>query len=357
MTPPTSQRLTRRRRRRQAPRLVLRAGAFTLLGVAVSVFCSGLSGLGVTAASGPGFSPTGSALPAAYVGQLGEARSEEERAANPQRQTGQTGQPAEPGTPGSASTSSPSTSGRVDGVPCQVVRAPRSLGLSSFYEQVCVVQGLPVVSSSQVEGAALVEAAVIVQGMLQARPDLARKMAERRFRLGVIGVGELAVELPEYRDLPTSYPNTDWEAARAYGATVGRPLAAAPEENLLCTAKDTYPGQSVLTHELGHSVLDMAVVPDDPGFDNRVRAAFRAASQLDVYQNTYAMTNADEYWAEGVQDFFDSSRAAYGPNGGGDGYDSPIYSRATLRTFDPTLYGLIAEVFTEIDWRPTCPTG
>ena len=303
MTPPTSQRLTRRRRHRrgrQAPRLVLRAGAFTLLGVAVSVFCSGLSGLsglGVTAASGPGFSPTGSALPAAYVGQLGEARSEEERAANPQRQTGQTGQPAEPGTPGSASTSSPSTRGRVDGVPCQVVRAPRSLGLSSFYEQVCVVQGLPVVSSSQVEGAALVEAAVIVRGMLQARPDLARKMAERRFRLGVIGVGELAVELPEYRDLPTSYPNTDWEAARAYGATVGRPLAAAPEENLLCTAKDTYPGQSVLTHELGHSVLDMAVVPDDPGFDNRVRAAFRAASQLHVYQNTYAMTNVDEYWA------------------------------------------------------------
>ncbi len=323
--------------------------------------------MGVTAASGPGVNPTGSALPAAYGGQSGDGYGEAERAADSQgvaqRQTGQIGQAAAPGSAASSTSTNADANAnggardRADGVPCQVVRAPRSLGLSSFYEQVCVVSGLPVVASSQVKSAALMEAAVIVQGMLQARPDLAARMAERHFRLGVIGVRELAVELPEYRDLPTSYPNTDWEAARAYGATVGRPLAATPEENLLCTAKDTYPGQSVLTHELGHSVLDMAVVPDDPGFDNRVRAAFRAASHLDVYQNTYAMTNVDEYWAEGVQDFFDSSRAAYGPNGGGDGYDSPIYSRATLRTFDPGLHALIAEVFTEVDWRPACPTG
>ena len=69
---------------RQAPRLVLRAGAFTLLGVAVSVLCSGLSGLGVTAASGPGVNPTGSALPAGYVGQSGDGYAEAERAADSQ---------------------------------------------------------------------------------------------------------------------------------------------------------------------------------------------------------------------------------------------------------------------------------
>lgn len=257
-----------------------------------------------------------------------------------------------PAGPAVASPGEPPVSGAV---PCSVTAVPRALRLDAFYTQVCVVQGLPVVASSEVDDASLVAAGRILQGMLSARPDLVRAMAARGFRLGIIGTHQRAVELPEYRDLPSTYPDTDWDAARAYGATPRRPLAAAPEENLLCSAADTYPGQSVLTHELGHSVLDMAVVPVDPSFEARIRSAYRAAAAMAVYRNTYAMTNVDEYWAEGVQDFFNASRAAYGPDGGGDGYDGPIHDRATLRQADPALYGLIAEVFTELDWQPSCP--
>jgi len=243
-----------------------------------------------------------------------------------------------------------------DGPACGVGSVPRAFGLPAFYTKACVVNGLPVVASPVVDDSALVAAADILRGMLAARPDLARAMAVRRFRLGVIGVEQRAVDLPEYRDLPSNYPAVDWDAARAYGATPRRPLAAAPEENLVCSAADTYPGQSVLVHELGHSVLDMAVLPADPGFEARLEAAFRAAARLDVYRNTYALTNADEYWAEGVQDFFDASRIGSGPDGGGDGYDGPIHSRATLLANDPVLYDLIAGVFTEsVSWRPSCP--
>ncbi|MEZ5231967.1 MAG: hypothetical protein R2749_04570 [Acidimicrobiales bacterium] len=168
-------------------------------------------------------------------------------------------------------------------------------------------------ASAEVDGASLQAAGAVIEGMLANRPDLARRMADRGFRLGVIGRSAGGGPSPvEYRDLPTSYPDTDWDAARAYGATPRRPLAAAPEENLLCSAEDTYPGQSVLTHELGHSVLDMAVLPDDPDFADRLRAAFDVAKRMPVYRDTYAMTNADEYWAEGVQDYFDASRPGYG---------------------------------------------
>lgn len=239
--------------------------------------------------------------------------------------------------------------------PCEVVPAPRSLGLSSYYEKLCLVQGVPVVASAAVADPALVAAARVVAGMLRHRPDLIEELVARRFRLGIIGVGQRAIELPEYRDLPVSYPHTNWDAARAYGATPSRPLAAVPEENLLCSAEDTYPGQSVLAHELGHSVLDMAVLPNNPAFEDRLRVAFRAAADNPSYRNTYAMTNVDEYWGEGVQDFFDASREAHGPNGGGDGYDGPIFSRDTLRDQDPALHALIAEVFTEVPWRPVCP--
>lgn len=258
----------------------------------------------------------------------------------------------DPAAPAMASPAEPSVSG---GMPCSVTAVHRELRLDAFYTQVCVVAGLPVVASPAVSGAALVAAGQIVQGMLSARPDLARAMAARGFRLGVIGTDQRAVELPEYRDLPFTYPETDWDAARAYGATPRRPLAAAPEENLLCSAADTYPGQSVLVHELGHSVLDMAVVPVDPSFEARIRSAYQAATTMAVYRDTYAMTNIDEYWAEGVQDFFNASRAAYGRAGGGDGYDGPVHDRASLRQADPVLYGLIVEVFTEVDWQPTCP--
>ncbi len=245
---------------------------------------------------------------------------------------------------------------RVAGAGCAVDTVLRSLGLDAFYQKACIIDDLPVVASGVVPDDALEAAGKILEGMLAPRPDLADAMARRRFRLGVIGRDQRAVDLPEYRDLPVHFPRTDWDAARAYGATPQRPLAAAPEENLLCAAEDTYPGQSVLVHELGHSVLDMAVLPTYPGFEARVEAAFAAARSLAVYRNTYAMTNHDEYWAEGVQDFFDASRVAYGPDGGGDGYDGPISSRETLRRYDPALYELIAEVFTDSSWRPSCPS-
>lgn len=239
--------------------------------------------------------------------------------------------------------------------PCTVGPVPARFELDEFYRQACVVDGLPVVASDEVDPGALVAAGAVIEGMLRNRPDLALIMADRGFRLGIIGVEQRAVELPEYRDLPENYPRTDWDAARAYGATPRRPLAAAPEENLLCSDEDTYPGQSVLTHELGHSVLDMAVLPEDPDFGDRLRDAFDAAKRMPIYRDTYAMTNFDEYWAEGVQDFFDASRPGYGPGGGGDGYDGPIYDRRSLREEDPVLYELIVEVFTEVDYSPVCP--
>ncbi len=255
-------------------------------------------------------------------------------------------------------TSAPGSLGFTDAMSgCTVGTALRSLGLDSFYQKVCTVKGLAVVSSSVVADAALEAAGEILHGMLAPRPDLVAAMSRGHFRLGVIGQYQRAVELPEYRDLPANYPRTNWDSARAYGATPQRPLAAAPEENLLCLATDTYPGQSVLVHELGHSVLDMAIVPIDPGFEARIEAGFAAARSLAVYRNTYALTDQDEYWAEGVQDYFDASRAAYGDDGGGDGYDGPIHSRVTLALYDPTLYDLIAEVFAESDWRPSCPVS
>jgi len=39
-------------------------------------------------------------------------------------------------------------------------------------------------------------------------------------------------------------------------------------------------------------------------FDNRLDSAYRSALAQRLWYNTYADSNKDEYWAEGVQSFF-----------------------------------------------------
>ena len=240
------------------------------------------------------------------------------------------------------------------GKPCAVRAVVAADGLDPFYRKVCMVGHIPVVSSGAVADGALVAAADIVFNMLKPRPDITRELEANKLRVGVIGQRETAVMMPEYRDLPTVFPNDDW-SQRAYSATIRRPLLAIPEENLLCSPNDTYPGQSVLTHEMGHSVVDLGYRMMNATFWSRVDAAYRSAMATGKFRNSYAATNTAEYWAEGVQDFFDASLAYNGPNGEGNGYDSPVGDRATLAQYDPTLYELVRQVLTDNPWRPSCP--
>ena len=128
-------------------------------------------------------------------------------------------------------------------------------------------------------------------------------------------------------------------------------LLSAPEENLLCSADDSYPDQHVLVHELGHSVVDLAVRKADSGFWGRVEKAYADARGGGRWVGYYGGSSAVEYWAEGAQAYFDASHAGSGP----DPYGSPVGSRAELAAYDPQLFALVRDVFTDNPWRPTCP--
>ncbi len=82
-----------------------------------------------------------------------------------------------------------------------------------------------------------------------------------------------------------------------------------------------------------------------------MKAAYDAAMTAGLFANTYAATNPDEYWAEGVQDWFDTNLTADPANGVHNG----IHTRAQLMTYDPGLAALIAEVFGDRPWRYACP--
>ncbi|MDY7104370.1 MAG: hypothetical protein S0880_24555 [Actinomycetota bacterium] len=237
---------------------------------------------------------------------------------------------------------------------CIVVPLVPADGYDEFYDQYCTSRlGVRIVADEAVDPDALVAAAELVDVVLADRPDIVTRLVDGDLRIGVLDRDDDAPEMPEYRDLPRLFPDVDWTAARAYGARPGRPLMVVPEENLLCRDDDTYPGQSVFLHEIGHTVLDMAVIPADPTFEDRVEAAYEAAMASGVYVDSYATVNADEYWAEGVQDYFDASRPRDESRSGG--FDSRVADRRSLLELDPTLHALVAEVFGDNGWRFACP--
>jgi hypothetical protein len=112
---------------------------------------------------------------------------------------------------------------------------PASLGLDKFYKKYIDADGIPIVSSEKVDDLALIKAKSIVSYMVKMIPDAKAKMILNKLRIGIIGETEKPTQMPEYRDLYTAFPGTDWDnRARGYGATIDRPLTSNCEENMLC---------------------------------------------------------------------------------------------------------------------------
>jgi hypothetical protein len=230
-------------------------------------------------------------------------------------------------------------------VPCDgaaITAPPASLGLDPFYTRYLDADGIPIVASSMVPDAALARTCEIVRAMLSARDDVRDQMIANRARVAVMAATEVTTDIPEHRDLYTAYPGTDWDArARGLGGTPDRPVTSCAEENVLCDPGDRYHGESILVHELAHGVHLLGLDPLDASFGARLHAAYTSAIGAGLWARTYAATDAGEYWAEGVQSFFDTNLEADPP----DGVHNHVSTRAELLAYDPTLHALIAEVF------------
>lgn len=226
-----------------------------------------------------------------------------------------------------------------------VIRPPAALGLDPFYTKWVDAQGLPVVSSSRVPDAALFEARAIVNHMLERRPDVRAQLAAGRVRIAVMARSELTTDIPEHSDLtPKSY----WDQrARGLGATAARPACSCAEENLLQYSRDSYRGESILIHEFAHTVHLLGLAMLDSTFDSRLRGLYDRAMKRGLFEKTYAATNYEEYWAEGVQSWFDANLEASPPNL----IHNEINTREELERYDPQLANLIATAFGHTSWR------
>lgn len=231
--------------------------------------------------------------------------------------------------------------------PPKIGAPPPAWKLSPFYKKHIDLDGLPIVSSEKVSDAALVEAWRLAKEMLRNLPEAREAMIRNRVRVAIMAQTEQTLDIPEHSDLQKAYPQTDWnKRARGLGATKERPAISGAEENLLGLPGDRYVGESIFIHEFAHAILQMGLQEVDRKWRTRVRDCYQKAKEKGLWAKTYALENPDEYWAEGVQDYFDCNRTADPPNG----IHNAIGTREALKAYDPDLFQLIDEAF-RTDWR------
>ncbi|MCE9621395.1 MAG: hypothetical protein K8R99_03505 [Actinomycetia bacterium] len=229
---------------------------------------------------------------------------------------------------------------------CVVTTPPAELELDPFYSKYCDAAGIPIISSSAVPDEALGRAWNIITNLLAPLPDVQRALADAGQYFAVMAQSEVTTDIPEYRYLADD-PVTNWdERARGLG---GYPFSSGAEENLMCYPDDPYLGESIALHEFAHTIDDgMDFV--DTSFDGQLADAYAAAMSAGLWANTYAANNAKEYWAEGVQSYFDTN-IERSPS---DGIHNEVNTRSELADYDPHLFALIDSMFGGFEWSPTC---
>ena len=226
------------------------------------------------------------------------------------------------------------------------VRVRKSLGLAPFYKKHVDVGGFSVVSSANVSDYALLEAAYLINQMLEGRKDLLKAMAKNKVRFSVMAHNEYTTQIPEHSDLQ---PRLYWNRrARGLGATPERPAVSCGEENLLLYPNDPYSTENILIHELAHAVHKMGLSETDPTFDERLEATYDQAVKEGLWKGKYASRNHYEYFAEGVQSWFDTNRE-------NDFEHNHVDTREELKAYDSRLAKLVKEVFGERPWRYKLP--
>lgn len=226
--------------------------------------------------------------------------------------------------------------------PCPVTPVPDSVRelfhLDLFYQKHLSVGGLQVLGSAKVSDHAMSEAGWIVRRMLAAHPEILGALEANGVRAVVMAHDEYTTDLPEQADWK---PKDHWDR-RARG--MGGKICSCGEENLLCFPGDPYSTENLLIHEFAHTIHDFGLKDLIPDFDARVKTSYGNAIKAGLWKGTYAAENHHEYWAEGVQDWFDNNREK-------DAIHNEVNTRAELKAYDPALAALCAEVFGDGSWR------
>jgi len=229
-----------------------------------------------------------------------------------------------------------------------VRRYPSNLPNSHFYQKICyTAQGLKIISTNRVSNKALERTAFLISHVMKnVDPRVPKAMNRNKFRHVVMAAypAEVTTTFPEYRHLGAFYN----ERARGLGATTHLPLGSSAEENAMCYANDRYRGEDITIHEFAHSLHLTGFETVFRGFKREIEGLYRAARSYKTWgpYNHYAYTDYKEYFAEGLQSYFNCNmNDRYAPT-----------DRNQLSQKDPNLYKFLDRYLgrNNWDWRGFC---
>lgn len=232
-----------------------------------------------------------------------------------------------------------------------IAKPPKELNLDVFYQKHSNVHGIHIISSHRVPDSAFVKACEIIDFMTSGLPkDILNQLAKVNTRVGIMARYEGTTDIPEHAHLEND-TTLNWDVrARGLGGTLKMPLTTCAEENLLCYQIDKYHAEDILIHEFAHTIHGVGIIPLDDKFNDLLQEKLDAAMAAGKYKNTYAATNIWEYWAEGVQNWFNVNAEVEKV----DGKHNWVNTREDMKKYDPDLYKIVNCYFPEFEGSPSC---
>lgn len=233
----------------------------------------------------------------------------------------------------------------------KIVAPPKTLKLDPFYNKYVNVNGIHIMSSHRVPDSAFVKACEIIDFMTSGLPtEVLDQMVKLNTRVGIMARYEGTTDMPEHAYLAND-TTLNWDVrARGLGGTMEEPLTTCAEENLLCYQIDKYHAEDILIHEFSHTIHGVGILPLNDKFNSLLQEKLDAAMAAGKYKNTYAATNIWEYWAEGVQNWFNVNAEVEVT----DGKHNWVNTRDDMKKYDPDLYNLIKQYLSDFEVSPSC---
>ena len=229
----------------------------------------------------------------------------------------------------------------------QITVPPAELKLDPFYKKYMNVNGIHVVSSWRVPDSCFYAAYVSLDALTKMMPaEVMESLTSRNTRIGIMARYEGTTDIPEHAFLAND-TTINWDLrARGLGGTLHMPFSTCAEENILAYQIDKYHAEDIMIHEFAHTIHNVGISPVYPDFNDELQASLDKALAEGKWKNVYAATNIEEYWAEGVQTWFNVNAEVN--NDGGDGKHNKVNTREELKRYDPGLYSILARFFPEV---------
>jgi hypothetical protein len=204
---------------------------------------------------------------------------------------------------------------------------------AAFYSQSLNCGGIGVRAPAAVDPKALETACKRIDMMLEAGPDIRKRLAAAHAELHIIGQDQPVAEAPEYRSKigKTGFGSLgEMTGLDARMRGLGGLWSVCGEENLL--DPDRYKGGSdICVHVFAHTIMNFGLTESAR---KRVGLYYAMAIKAQLWKDAYAAADPFEYWAELSMWYFGGHSSQGGEAPKGDGPEA-------LNAYDPYGYSML----------------